>query len=1282
MGQELELDLNDRSSVGLSPDTVLPSQQYRLNVKKRYKNGKPTGKDDFLKLKENFADINFGTSRNSSHKSHPCRSHGLEGNLDMTNGSNHETSEQVISMKMGTVRGRRKIEISSRSSDASFSGSVVDSLCGSDDERLDERPSVICQDSNLGSPSPSVSGSWDRMENNTSNDYIEFCLHSDVWDEKYGAVEGIGSINTEIISDKVLGLLIDGNYHPKKDSVHGLSLSSMVEISHMQSPSESDCSPRASPKVSLTSIRKRLNPFTKSKALTSPVSCVLETTEVKLTETRIGTRNRTYQRSLLNDFSNTAKHSDIISEFINRDIMFSGLSCSPVHLHGNLKLKNKEGLPVFEFIVKCPEDVFVAKTWKSGNAFNWLYTFHSMDNRKKSTASDLRSHYSDKDSSMVAQMLVSSGSCSKLEVGVFDNSMVTEFVLYDLAHSRKSVSPKRRSDNDQHCSDTLIDSRVGMNGETLRPHEETLATKSKPVSGNAGFDNANSYPLSSAELYSNPEMAAIVLQIPFLRRESLKYERKDRVKAEAYSKLSDLSSAVKQTRKSLQGGKVLEQVKVVLPTGNHGLPSAESQGPSSLLERWKHGGGCDCGGWDMACPLILLGNPGVQFAEGHPLRKEYQTLELFTQGVKERTPTFGMTMVEEGQYAVDFHAQLSPLQAFSICVAILHGTSTTFSGAGQGKNQQISRCNSLKMLLEEEVELFINSVTKEEKKNVSKIPKGIPPPYVLNPPFSPMSRVTASMASENICSMLLFSAVILLLRDAPSVLAGDIVHDDDSTPKKPGCANQFVLVKVQTWVNGVEDAEFVGVGARFGRAIVSKEKNAKYTRLILSDPRDCCSPPKNKVVSVPCVVNFELYKMVCDPDETDLNIHIPAVMLPLDAGARLEKMLTNTLSGELPFDFHKYLWMFFVCMLCGTVSVQLYSPRRPSVDIAEVFLWMMAVLTILCASYWSAWTAREAAIEQDKLLKDASDEIPNTNYASVSGVVNMNVKAAVLFVIFASCFLFLLYKLMSSWFIEVLVVLFCIGGIEGLQTCLVALLSRWFKHAGEAYVKVPILGSISYLTLAVSPFCITFAVLWAVYRDQSFAWIGQDILGIALIITVLQIVHVPNLKVGTVLLSCAFIYDIFWVFVSKKFFKESVMIVVARGDRSGEDGIPMLLKFPRIFDPWGGYSIIGFGDILLPGMLVAFSLRYDWLANKSLRSGYFLWAMFAYGFGLLITYVALNLMDGHGQPALLYIVPFILGTLMTLGRKRGDLMVLWKSGEPEKPCPHLRLQHSGELSLE
>ncbi|KAM3016687.1 hypothetical protein FF2_000674 [Malus domestica] len=511
--------------------------------------------------------------------------------------------------------------------------------------------------------------------------------------------------------------------------------------------------------------------------------------------------------------------------------------------------------------------------------------------------------------------------------------------------------------------------------------------------------------------------------------------------------------------------------------------------------------------------------------------------------------------------------------------------------------------------------------------------------------------------------------------------AGDIVHHDDIAPKRPGCNNNFVLVKVPTWINGIEDAEYVGVGARFGPTLESKEKYATNTRVVLADPPDCCTQPKNKLAkevilvhrgncsfttkakmaeaanaSAILIINnrTELYKMVCEKDEPDVEIGIPAVMLPQDVGAIFKTDLKNN----------------------SMVSVQLYSPLRPLVDIAEVFLWLMAVGTILFASYWSAWSAREAAIEHEKLLKDASDDSLHMEVDRSNALVEISTTAAILFVVIASCFLIMFYKLMSFWFVEILVVLFCIGGIEGLQTCLVTFLSCFsrFKHAGDSYVRLPIFGAVSYLTLAVAPFCIAFAVLWAVYRRISFAWIGQDILGIALIITVLQIVRVPNLKVGTVLLSCAFLYDIFWVFVSKWWFHESVMIVVARGDKSGEDGIPMLLKIPRMFDPWGGYSIIGFGDIILPGLVVAFSLRYDWLANKKLRAGYFVWAMTAYGLGLLITYVALNLMDGHGQPALLYIVPFTLGTFITLGHMRGDLKVLWTRGEPERPCPHVHLQ--------
>lgn len=132
--------------------------------------------------------------------------------------------------------------------------------------------------------------------------------------------------------------------------------------------------------------------------------------------------------------------------------------------------------------------------------------------------------------------------------------------------------------------------------------------------------------------------------------------------------------------------------------------------------------------------------------------------------------------------------------------------------------------------------------------------------------------------------------------------------------------------------------------------------------------------------------------MVCEPDETDLDIQIPAVMLPQNAGATLQNMFLNGSSGRISgscfiatqwemtvsYQF-QILLMFFRCPIPWQVvnpklyryivSVQLYSPKRPVVDIAEVFLWLMAVGTILCASYWSAWSAKEAAIEQDKFLK-------------------------------------------------------------------------------------------------------------------------------------------------------------------------------------------------------------------------------------------------------------------------------------------------------------------------
>ncbi|KAK2647295.1 hypothetical protein Ddye_014784 [Dipteronia dyeriana] len=141
------------------------------------------------------------------------------------------------------------------------------------------------------------------------------------------------------------------------------------------------------------------------------------------------------------------------------------------------------------------------------------------------------------------------------------------------------------------------------------------------------------------------------------------------------------------------------------------------------------------------CPLTVFGNPSIRYISDQPLLDSQQPLELFVQGAKEKTPALTMIVLGEGRYPVDFHAQLSTLQAFSICVAILHGTEAAVA-AGQDISMQLPHSNSLKVLIEEEVKFLIEAVTEEEKNKVTKRREEITPTYMINhPPFSPIARV-------------------------------------------------------------------------------------------------------------------------------------------------------------------------------------------------------------------------------------------------------------------------------------------------------------------------------------------------------------------------------------------------------------------------------------------------------------------------------------------------------------------------------------------------------------
>ncbi|XP_022846416.1 signal peptide peptidase-like 3 [Olea europaea var. sylvestris] len=418
--------------------------------------------------------------------------------------------------------------------------------------------------------------------------------------------------------------------------------------------------------------------------------------------------------------------------------------------------------------------------------------------------------------------------------------------------------------------------------------------------------------------------------------------------------------------------------------------------------------------------------------------------------------------------------------------------------------------------------------------------------------------MASSSYQSSLGLVVIFQLGLLLVPHSP-IAAGDDVSRAAPSGSSSYCSNPYRLVKVKSWVNGDEGKSISGMSAAFGQILPTNPKEGHILPATFSNPLNGCSTSSSKLsgsialamrgecdfitkakaaqaggASGLLVINDDedLVEMGCPENDTALNITIPVVMVSKSGGEEINKSMAG---GE-------------------KVELLLYSPNRPVVDYSVIFLWLMAVGTIVCATLWSEFTG-----------SGQSDE----RYDELSPKVRQ--------------------------------------------------------------------------TKPFGPFLICCQ-------------------GICLMITVLQLAQLPNIKVATVLLCCAFLYDIFWVFLSPLIFHDSVMIAVASGNKSGGESIPMLLRVPRIFDPWGGYDMIGFGDILFPGLLVSFAFRFDKAKKKGLVNGYFLWLTVGYGIGLLFTYLGLYLMDGHGQPALLYLVPCTLGLCIILGLVRGELKQLWSYG--------------------
>ena len=236
-------------------------------------------------------------------------------------------------------------------------------------------------------------------------------------------------------------------------------------------------------------------------------------------------------------------------------------------------------------------------------------------------------------------------------------------------------------------------------------------------------------------------------------------------------------------------------------------------------------------------------------------------------------------------------------------------------------------------------------------------------------------------------------------------------------------------------------------------------------------------------------------------------------------------------------------------------------------------------------------------------------------------------------------------------------------------------------------------------------------------------WWLTNLLGFGFAYSALQVMSPTTSWTGTLILGALFIYDIYFVFFTP------LMVTVAT-----QLDIPAKLLFPRPSRPnedptVQALSMLGLGDIIVPGMMIGFALRFDlylfylrkqtqrttrdigastedatngpesdtaddsdvikatwhpatggwgerfWNSkNDLLRSKryqgvifpktYFRASIIGYFLAMLCT---LGVMDiyGKAQPALLYLVPGVLGSLWGTALIKGDIKTLWAFDEFE-----------------
>ena len=375
-----------------------------------------------------------------------------------------------------------------------------------------------------------------------------------------------------------------------------------------------------------------------------------------------------------------------------------------------------------------------------------------------------------------------------------------------------------------------------------------------------------------------------------------------------------------------------------------------------------------------------------------------------------------------------------------------------------------------------------------------------------------------------------------------------------------------------------------------------------------------------------------------------------------------------------------------------------------SFDLSLAVIWIIATGTVIIGCWWSGHVRYQLFMKRrcDSLAFTEGEDVQKTEkkkQIEEEPYLNVTPVNVAIFVICMAAMLSSLY-FFYAYLVYIIIGLFVMASILSLFVCCDALCRSILPEAVKSF-KVHVLFCCSNKKSHLYQVIIligsaTLAFTWFFTRKEPWSWVLQDVLGVFFSINMLRTIRLPSYKIVTVLLSLLFFYDIFFVFLTPFITKsgDSIMVEVATGGSSSggdepssvvDDGdavasqsrelLPMVIKIPHLSivklntsNPLEvcfrdmrlhSYSLLGFGDVLVPGLLVSYCHAFDLIHGIRFRP-YFVTACISYGIGLIVTFVGLFLMEGMAQPALLYLVPCTLIPPVVISLYRKEFKQLWK----------------------